>query len=111
MYVNEATLKHTVQRLNWDLLDADHTRECISCAIGKAKQRRVSKTTESKAIKVGERLFIDISLVNLESYGGSRYWAIVVDDYSNFKWCVFMKKKSMLAYKILPIIKELNLRK
>ena len=110
MHVNDATLKHTTRRLNWDLLDIDHV-ECISCAKGKAKQKRVSKSTESKATKIGERLFINISSVNIESYGGSKYWAIVVDDYSNFKWCVFMKKKSMLASKILPIIKELNLRK
>ena len=109
MHVNEATLKQTALRLNWDLLDADHSDECISCAIGKAKQKKVSKTTESKETKVGERLFIDISSVNIESYGGSRYWAIVVDDYSNYEWCVFMKKKSMLTHKILPIIKELNL--
>ena len=110
MHVNDATLKHTTRRLNWDLLDIDHV-ECISCAKGKAKQKRVSKSTESKATKIGERLFINISSVNIESYGGSKYWAIVVDDYSNFKWCVFMKKKSMLASKILQIIKELNLRK
>ena len=92
------------------VIDADN-EECISCAKGKAKQKKLSKTTESNATKVGERLFIDISLVNIKSYGRSRYWAIVVDDYSNFKWCVFMKKKLMLGCKILPIIKELNLRK
>ena len=60
MHINEATLKHAARRLNWDLLYADH-KECISCDKGKAKQKKVSKTTESKATKVGERLFIDIS--------------------------------------------------
>ena len=110
MHVNKATLQHTARRLNWDLIDSDH-KECISCAIGKSKHKKISKFTETKATKTGKRLFIDISSVNIESYGGSKYWAIVVDDYSDFKWCVFMKKKSMLTSKVVPIIKELNLRK
>ena len=36
MHVNDATLKHTAQRLNCDLLDADHT-DSVSFAKGKAK--------------------------------------------------------------------------
>ena len=109
MHVNEATLQQTAEKFNWRLIDMDKT-EYISCAMGKAKQKKIAKTTESNAMKAGERLFIDISLVNIESYGGSRYWAMIVNDYSNFKWCIFLKKKSMLKHKILPIIKELNLQ-
>ena len=108
MHTNEETIKLTANRLNWELINANKT-ECMPCAKGKTKQKKISKITESKATKIGERLFIDISSVNIESYGGSRYWALIVDDFSNFKWCVFMKKKSMLKFKVLPIIKELNL--
>ena len=109
MHTNAETVKLTADKLNWKLVNSDKYN-CIPCAKGKAKQKKILKITESKGTRIGERLFIDISWVNVESYGGSRYWAIVVDDFSNFKWCVFMKRKSQLKNKIIPILKELNLR-
>ena len=91
MHTNEETIKLTANRLNWDLIN-EKKNECMPCAIGKSKQKKISKLTESKATKIGERIFVDICSVNIDSYGGSRYWALIVDDFSNFKWCVFMKK-------------------
>ena len=110
MHTNDEAVKLTAQRPNWELLQGDE-KGCADCAKGKLKQKKIAKTTKSKATKIGEQLFIDISSVNIESYGGSQYCAIIVDDYLNYKWCVFMTKKSELKFKILPIIKALNLRK
>ena len=107
MHTTDEIVKMTAKRLNWELLQ-DDDKNCVDCVKGKSKQKKIAKTTESKATKTGERLYIDISSVNIESYGGSRYWTIVVDDYSNYKWYVFMTKKSDLKFKILPIIKELK---
>ena len=111
MHTNEETVKLTGEKLNWHPIDPKQQHECIACAKGKSKKKMIPKITKAKASKTGERLFIDISSVNIESHGGSRFWALIVDDFSNYKWCIFMKHKSELKHKIIRIIKELNLRK
>jgi len=42
----------------------------------------VKKATSSKAEKVGERIYMDISGPLNPSIGGLTYWALVVDDFS-----------------------------
>jgi hypothetical protein len=32
----------------------------------------------------GERLYVDISLMKERSIGGSKFWALIVDDYTDY---------------------------
>ena len=75
---------------------------------GKAKQKAVKKVTSTHATKPGERLFVDISSVNATSAGGKRYWGMVVDNYSRYKWSVFLKNKNELSSKVFPIIEMIR---
>ena len=56
----------------------------------------------------GERLYMDISSIKGENYGGLKCWALVVDDYSGYCWIYFLNHKSDLKLKLLDLILELR---
>ncbi len=70
-------------------------------------KKRIPKTTQVKATRPGERLFVDISSMKNRNLGGSKFWALVVDDFSDFLWGKFSSKKSDLSKNIIPILKQL----
>jgi hypothetical protein len=45
---------------------------------------------------MGERVYLDISSIKGESHGGSCFWALVVDDHTDYCWSLFLKAKSDL---------------
>jgi hypothetical protein len=53
-------------------------------ALAKIKQKHVPKTTSSRGNSLRFRLFVDISSSLDMSYGGSRYWVLIVDDFSRY---------------------------
>jgi hypothetical protein len=60
----------------------------------------------------GERLYTDISSIKGESYGGSKFWALIVDDYSGYCWSYFLKQKSSLKTTLIGLFDQLkNLNK
>ena len=62
-------------------LEGSHSK-CEGCAKAKAKQRSVSKTTNVKAEKPGERLYVDTSGPFSKTWDGKRYMRMAVDDFS-----------------------------
>ena len=68
------------------------------------------KTTQVKGKRHGERLFIDISAMNMKSLGRSKFWELVVYDFSNFIWRRFFQKKLDLSENIIPILKKLYIK-
>lgn len=99
-------IRATAKLWGWTLMGK--LAPCESCAIGKGKQKAVPKETGTRAEKPGERLFIDISSVNHASSGGKKYWVMVVDDHSRFKWSRFIRQKSDLSSEITPLVQELK---
>lgn len=68
---------------------------CIGCSKAKAQRHAVPKTTDTRATRKGERIFIDLGgPLHLESLGGSKYVAIFVDDCTRFKVTKFIEEKS-----------------
>jgi hypothetical protein len=55
-----------------------------------------------------ERLFMDISSIKTTSYGGSKFWLLVVDDKTDYSWSYFLKLKSETKYKICALVLELK---
>ncbi|MCP3667476.1 MAG: DDE-type integrase/transposase/recombinase, partial [Gammaproteobacteria bacterium] len=70
---------------------------CESCIYGKAHQKPVKKWTGTRATVPYERVFVDITSLQHTSLGGSKHWAVVVDDATRFRWSFFMKDKSCLS--------------
>ena len=83
-------------------------KPCEDCLIGKAKRANISKAPATRATEPGERISIDISSPKPTSIGGKKHWLLAVDDYSDFSWSYFLKKKSELKDHIIGLIKELK---
>ncbi len=60
------------------------------CATGKGRQKAMKKFTENRASITMERIFVDVSSLPNLSLGGSRYWILVVDDATRYKWSYFV---------------------
>jgi hypothetical protein len=56
---------------------------CEQCAIMKARQKNVNKNWLGSSNLPGERLYVDISSIKERSFGGAKFWALIVDDYSD----------------------------
>ncbi len=50
-------------------------------------------------------ILLDISSVKGKSYGGSKFWILVIDEATDMKWSFFVKKKNKLAEKVIGLIK------
>ena len=69
--------------LNWK----GNFQVCGDCTKAKIRQKYILKGEDTiRASKNGERLFFDISRIKAESYGGSKFWLLVVDDKTDFAW-------------------------
>jgi hypothetical protein len=70
------------------------------CAIAKARQKNVNKNWLSSSNLPGERLYVDISSIKERIIGGPKFWALIVDDYTDCCWSFVLKNKSDLKVKI-----------
>jgi hypothetical protein len=71
----------------------------------KAQQRNVPKGNNTVHAKHnGEPLFMDISSIKTTSYGGSKYWLLVVDNKTDYSWSYFLKRKSETKEKICALV-------
>ena len=68
------------------------------------------KSTETKSTIPGERIFTDITSIKYPSYGGNKFWSIVVDDATNIAWSVFLKRKSALPKKMIAFLHRMRKR-
>jgi hypothetical protein len=56
-----------------------------------------------------ERLYIDISSIAERSFGGVMFWALIIDDYSDYCWSFILKRKSHLKEKVKTLLTDLNI--
>jgi hypothetical protein len=81
---------------------------CTDCALAKARQCTVPKETTSVTTKAGERLYIDISSTKASSFGGAKFWLLIVDQHTDFCWSAFLLQKSTLADRVQGFLRSLN---
>ena len=82
---------------------------CEICAQTKIRQANVSKKKEKQVpCRPGYRMFIDISSFKHESMGGKRHWLIAVDEFSDYSYSLFLRKKSNQTVMIPIWIKGLK---
>jgi hypothetical protein len=83
--------------------------KCFECSLAKICQRNVGKTTEKTSKIPGERLMVDnISFVLSPSFGGSKFWIMVLDDCTNMRWSMFVLAKLHLPEQGVLLIKKLQ---
>jgi hypothetical protein len=105
-HVNEVSLRKTASY--YGIKVTGKVEPCYECSISKARQKDTSKHTESKLTTPAERLFIYISSSKAISFGGSKYWMLIVDDYTDKCWSAFMPKKSDLSQRVVNMVKQLK---
>ena len=54
----------------------DNFIPCKDCALGKAKECRISKTAIVRSKILEERLYFDISLLSTPTFGGKNHWLL-----------------------------------
>ena len=83
---------------------------CSACAEAKARQKNVPKsvTEDRRCNVVGERLHMDISSIKARSFGGAKYWLLVLDEATGYAFSFFLKKKSDTAHTILKLVRDLQ---
>ena len=62
------------------------------------KLSRFRKYPVFRATLPGERLYVDISGPCKQTYVGSKYWILFVDDFSRKSWSFFVTTKSALSH-------------
>ncbi len=109
-HVGEDTSHKTAAYYNWKVvgIGTSPSEICDHCATAKSRQKNLRKWTEKKSEIAGERLFIDISSVKGESYSGSKYWLLVLDDCTDHIWSYFLTAKSHTRKEMIILLKELS---
>ena len=91
-HANDATLRETAKQLHLKLIG--HRQYCSGCGEAKAIRTAVPKSTSFRPARPLERLFGDLTGPFSPSAGGARYCMLLVDDYSNVGWVLFLKDKT-----------------
>jgi hypothetical protein len=82
-------------------------KPCFDCQIGNARKKNVAKTTAVIADSIGERIYVDISSIKATSYGGNKFWVLVVDDKTNKSWSFFVKHKDDQVEPLMGFLREM----
>jgi len=85
-------------------------RACSACAEAKARQKNVPKVVaeDRKCNVIGERLHMDISSIKARSFGGAKYWLLVLDEATGYAFSFFLKRKSDTPSTILKLVQDLK---
>ena len=94
-HISYDAVRKTAKHMNWEL--TGKTMPCEACAIGKAKQKNIPKTSAHiKANDPGERMFLD--LTSVKEQGGTKmtkpWWRIMVDERTQLKFSAFFGTKT-----------------
>ena len=102
---SEETLRLTAK--NYAVKVHGKFNPCFACALAKSKQKRIKKESETKSKTRGERLYIDTSSIKTISFGGAKFWLLIVDDYSDMSWSYFLRAKSEVVTVMVQFINNL----
>ena len=98
-HANVETTKATAIKHNLKFIGSPAT--CIHCAKSKQRQKNIPKENKHSALEIGWRISIDISSAMVPSFGNSKYWLLIQDDFSGYVWCFFLARKSDLSATII----------
>ena len=105
-HAGEQVMQDTAAQLGVKLTGS--TNVCEDCAVAKAKQKPVPKTSTRTTTTPGELMYLDISSVAKSSASGAKNWILLMDDYTGFCISRFVKKKSSLPIVIMKVLHELK---
>ena len=106
-HAHEGVVTETAKALGWNVVGTNNP--CVNCATAKSKQKAVPKESTSEPVKgIGERIMIDISSIASKSFGGGKYWLLVMDEWTRFKWTFILKQKNELSDTMCEFIRTMK---
>lgn len=119
-HVHEERTRQIAKHLGWRLTRGTlKNKPCEPCALAKAKQKAVCKSSEApKQKKPGELVYLDLSKVTVSRLDGTefelsnKYWRSVVDGSTGKKWCGFTPTKKGMVEEMcefMNIMKSLGI--
>ena len=105
-HVSESTMKKTASYYGWKV--SGLFQPCEDCNLAKPKGKPLEKESGPRSITPGGCFFIDISSIKNTSYGGKKFWLLVVDECTNMSWSFFMNAKSELVEVMLKFLKDIQ---
>jgi len=100
--------KNTLRKIYGDTKVNDWNWECVNCGQAKIARKFLNKLSTTKSTVPGQRIFVDISSVSTKSFGGSKFWVLVVDEYTSKKWAGFISSKDLIGKCLSTIIESEN---
>ena len=107
----------TAKKLGW-VITPGKLKPCEHCAKSKAKQKNVTKRSDSsaKAEKPGERVYLDLSKVTVAGEKGEvelkkKHWKIIVDEKMGNKWSEFSETKIGMVEPTCEWLNKMKTRK
>jgi len=105
-HANEQVTRATAQQLGIALRGTFEKYE--NCAISKIQRKNIPKGSINKSKDKGRRVYLDISSIQTNSYGGSKYWTLLVDEATCRVWSIFLKAKSNLKDHVIPWLRVIK---
>ena len=105
-HASEDVLRATAKEKDWILTGKFET--CQHCKESNAQQKGVAKSSDIQSTKPGERIFLDITSIRAFSFGGKKFWLVLVDDAINLNWSFFLKQKNETAKTVFNLFKHLH---
>ena len=99
------TLKETAKAMQIKLVG--ELAACFECSTSAARQKNVQKITLTKETRIAQRIYLDSSSVKITSYGGNKFWVLVVCGYTNKSWSIMVKKKNLQVEPLMNLLRLL----
>jgi hypothetical protein len=105
-HCGEVNARHTGKTYGYEITGKFDVCEAFS--VGKAREKNISKEWKGGISIREECLYVDIKSIKGTSFGGSKLWALIIDDFLSYCWSYFLKKEDELFDKVVELIKELK---
>jgi hypothetical protein len=103
-HANSKVIEKTAKRLGIKINGKTEDIKCPDCALGKIRIKNFGHEDNETSEK-GEKINLDISSVKHISFGGSKFWLLLQDDYTNYLWSFFLSSKNELSTKVIEWLK------
>ena len=84
---------------------------CPECKLSKLNRKKAPVESITRADQVLYRIHADLSGRKLSTLAGFRYYLLLTDDYSRFRWVRFLKNKSEAPSEVISFIREVEREK
>jgi transposase InsO family protein len=81
----------------------------VSNVLSQITTKNVNKNWFGSSNLPGECLYVDISSIKERSIGGAKFWALIVDDNTDYCWSFVLKNKLDLKVKIKTLLTDLKI--